>query len=379
MQKRTKREGEKEDYEFRMKLWNTYENHFLLRPCVDSVCNTIFSKGIAVSNASVQQRLSDHANALMVTDFLKFGRLIVESFMVQGFVVYMIAPAKGDEDYSVPVVVPPNKYEVTIEEDAYFRRKINVILKTDEESRVIKGTEVCCHNEFSSLSLRCISAVGSTIKYCTYLEHLELHDIEIQRMHANPPVLTVNKTDATFDSRDMTSGAIPGLRAQTEHENLAMRNKINVMQYSEQARLVSFLNVNRADTSSRAWEQYLEESDSEKSSVAFVPRFVPLPNDANIANFSLPPELKNINESRKQVCEIIATSMGVPLLALSSMGGTAQNTKNAENNAHALQRTSQMLSVSTRAALVDAFSKCFVESKNNFKINFPALDAHQEQ
>lgn len=70
------------------------------------------------------------------------------------------------------------------------------------------------------------------------------------------------------------------------------------MQYKEQADLVDLLNRNRVDTGTHAWESYLTGAGEQAPDSAFIPRFVPLPNDTTVASFAMPSELKNINESR---------------------------------------------------------------------------------
>ena len=70
------------------------------------------------------------------------------------------------------------------------------------------------------------------------------------------------------------------------------------MQYKEQADLVDLLNRNRVDTGTHAWESYLSGPGEQAPDSAFIPRFVPLPNDTTVASFAMPSELKNINESR---------------------------------------------------------------------------------
>ena len=212
-------EGKKEDVGFRMNLWSTYENHFMLRPCVEVLVNTIFAKGLRVRHSTEGRKLTAVAETHVSRVFLDFGKRVLESFMVQGFVVYTVAPKRKHEFFATPVVVPPTRYHVSLEEDAHYRLNHKVTQLREDAGGGKKKMFFFVHNNFSPLSQRCVSAVAATTKYCSYLEHLELHDIEIQRIHANPPVLTTLKTDAAFDSRDMLGGGIPGLAAQNEHQN----------------------------------------------------------------------------------------------------------------------------------------------------------------
>ncbi len=354
----------REDVNFRLHLWTLYENHFLLKPCVDAVCDTVLGGGVEVLNGVAP--LSAEARGTFGAALLQFSKEVLVSFLVQGFVVYTIAPSDS-ERVSIPLVVPPDAYAVTQEYDE--RCRVRLVPDVHEGFTAVKVLRLHAHGHFTHRGV-CVSPVGSTVKYCHYLEHLEKHDIEVQRIHANPPVLTTTKTDSAFDSRDMLSGAVPGLRAETEHENMAMRNKITFMQHTEHKNLVDYLNRTRVDTSGGAWAGYVEEpGDAE----GYVPRLVPLPNDATVASFTLPSELKTINESRKQVCELIATSMGVPLLALSSLGGGAHNTRNVENNTSTLVRTSRALATSLRVVLRDVSSICLATPSLNLVVEFPSL------
>jgi hypothetical protein len=56
----------------------------------------------------------------------------------------------------------------------------------------------------------------------SYLDALEKYDMQAFAVRSRPPVLTKTKTDLSFDSRDVITGAVPGLRAQDESDNMGL-------------------------------------------------------------------------------------------------------------------------------------------------------------
>ena len=163
------------------------------------------------------------------------------------------------------------------------------------------------------------SRVASVSKTVSYLEQLEQHDIHAFAIRSRPPVLTRTHTDTAFDSRDVISGAHPGLRAQDESDNMQLRNKITGQQMRQQQDLIATLNKERIDSSEPFWKQHMNGktntllSESLRNEVEeFVPRFIPLPNDVDVAKFDLPTERKDLVQLQKFCKTQICTGMGVP-------------------------------------------------------------------
>lgn len=140
--------------------------------------------------------------------------------------------------------------------------------------------------------------------------------------------MTRTKTDHTFDSRDLVGGAVPGLNAQNEHDNIQIRNRINVSCFREQQDLIATLNDRRIDSGDSYWDGVMNPAtgkNEDHAETGYAPNFVPLPADAEVQQIQLPRARADMVAFRRQCFEIITTALGVPLNIVSSMSGTGVN------------------------------------------------------
>jgi hypothetical protein len=165
------------------------------------------------------------------------------------------------------------------------------------------------------------SRVALVSKSVTYLSEIEHHDVQAFAIRARPPVLTRSSTDTTFDSRDVLGATdmVRGLRATDEQDNMGLRNQINVAQFKQQQDLIRTLNEKRIDSSQEFWAQHVDPSKNtylsetlRKQSEGYVPRFIPLPNDAVVASFDLPQERHDLVSLQKNIKRQVCIGMGVP-------------------------------------------------------------------
>jgi hypothetical protein len=207
-------------------------------------------------------------------------------------------------------------------------------------------------------------------KTVTYLEEIESHDIHAFAIRSRPPVLTKTHTDTTFDSRDVISGSVPGLRAQDESDNMEMRNVINGQQWKQQTDMISTLNKHQIDSSDPFWKKHVNGtsdtflSESLRNDVAgYTPRFIPLPNDADVAKFDLPIERRDLVPLQKFCKMQICTGMGVPEGYIDGQVGGG-NSVAATRTMDEFVRVSLMpLRASLSRILLEIYDRCFGKSE----------------
>jgi hypothetical protein len=253
------------------------------------------------------QHVSDH--------LVPFARQALNDILVQGFCAYGIKPPRlGKSKFHVPFIISRSLLELSMVVD-HGQDRLQCRPKEDAKISKIKLFIDEMPESDGTLNSR-VAGVSKTI---SYLEELEKHDIQSFAIRSSPPVLTKTKTDNAFDSRDVLGGGVDGLMAQDASDNMRTRNMINVDQYKQQADLIKTLNREKIDSSDTFWKKHVDPtkmtylSESLRSGVeGYVPRFIPLPADADVAAFNFANERKDYVQLQKFCKSQICTGLGVP-------------------------------------------------------------------
>ena len=112
----------------------------------------------------------------------------------------------------------------------------------------------------------------------------------------------------------------------------------------------------------------------------YVPSFVPLPNDAEVAPFQLPNLRRDAVEVRKQMIEIVTTTLGVPLGVISSMG-VASIVKTSERIETTFNVTCRNYARIVETVLEKIFRENFEDSKDEglVEVSLPGVDEPREE
>jgi hypothetical protein len=147
---------------------------------------------------------------------------------------------------------------------------------------------------------------------------LELNTMLADRVLARPPVLTQNKTDQTFDDRDLVNLGAPdsNLSAGVQRQNLLRRNVMNAEVWKQQTQLMQFLNTAGVDSGSGAWQSRIDPVTglpvfAAADDDAYQPSFIPLPSDATVAAMPLPQRPPEFVAIEHLVFEHTCMAMGV--------------------------------------------------------------------
>jgi hypothetical protein len=242
--------------------------------------------------------------------FVPFARDALDAILVHGFVVYGILPPSKTSVFPTPFIYAAGTFDAFVTTTDHCQLVMTV---EDTVKPKRKAHSVFVH-DMPAVDGSLTSRLALVAKSIAYLEEIEKNDIQAFSIRARPPVLTRAKTDAVFDSRDVISGMQPGLRAQDESDNINMRNRINIAQFKQQQELVRGLNKNRIDTSSSFWQGQMDPNGFVNSLGAdadgFVPRFIPLHTDVDVASFTLPEEKENLANTQKFVKSQVCMGLG---------------------------------------------------------------------
>jgi hypothetical protein len=257
--------------------------------------------------AEFSKHVADH--------LVPFARQALTDILVQGFCVYGIKPPRvGKSKFPAPFIFSRGLLDLHMVVD---RGQDRLQCRAKEDSKLSKIYLFVDEMPESDGTLN--SRVAGVTKTISYLEELEKHDIQSFAIRSSPPVLTKTKTDNAFDSRDVLGGGVDGLMAQDASDNMRTRNMINVDQYKQQADLIKTLNREKIDSSDAFWKKHVDPtkmtylSESLRTGVeGYVPRFVPLPADAEVATFNLANERKDYVQLQKFCKTQICTGLGVP-------------------------------------------------------------------
>lgn len=361
----------------REELWNVYTNHFLIQPCVSAIWKKILAKGIEISRKGVVAALNADIDALVRERYYQFARDAVEHVCVQGFFAYTIVPSDARSGrLPYPLVVPWYAYEAHHGLSSHCEPELRCRAKNDEKRtfQTLTATRIAKDGTVNS-------PLASATKYCFLLEDAERNDVTAYNILSNPPVLTRHKTDHAFDSRDLVGGGVPGLMAQTEQDNMQVRNRINVNTYKQQQALIAALNDKGIDTASSFWESLLNPATGkmeDKRNVEYEPTFVPLPSDADVAQLQLPHARSDMVNFRRQCFEIISTAMGVPLSIVSGMSASHTTKANMQSD-NTFKTTCDTYANLLSGILSRIFAESFTTLKHyEVKVAFPSLLAEEE-
>lgn len=308
------------------------------------------------------EEFSKHIRA----NFIHFSKSALEALLVQGFVVYSLVPRyKSNSNLPYPFVHSPGQYTV---QKVYSRQGYPTLEAT---STLKKGFKLKCFTmDMPTDAGALTSRMALVSKQITYLDEVEKNDIQAYSIRARPPVLTKNKTDISFDSRDVIGGAVPGFRASEEEDHQGVRNQITVAQFRQQQQLIKTLNEQRINTSSYFWTN---KDDPNKlgerlhaESSEYTPRFVPLPNDADICKFDLPEEKKDLVHIQKYIRNQICMGMGVPEHFISPSGtGAGFGEKSMRLSSEYMRMSISPLKEAINALMTRVYHECFLNDDDN--------------
>ena len=291
--------------------WEQSRTNATISSCTSFISSKILGHGIVFASLDGKQmnvEFERHVSQF----FVPFAKKALECILVQGYCVYGINPRFEKTLFPVPFVYSRKMFDV------------NMVVKHGEDLVQVKSKDgkskmTIFTEDMPDQNGMVKSRVARISKIASYMEELEKHDIHAFAIRSRPPILTKTTTDSTFDSRDVITGSVPGLRAQDENDNMEMRNKITMKQFRQQHDLISTLNRERIDSSDQFWEQHVDPrhntflSESLRNDVeGFVPRFIPLPNDADVARFDAPTERKDLVQLERFCKSQICLGMGIP-------------------------------------------------------------------
>ena len=234
-------------------LWKHCSRNTTLAACVSIIRSRILGPGFRFVNLD-GKKPDESFDRHVRKHFLPFAEKALESLLVQGFCVYGVRPRNEKTFYPVPYVVCREAYEIEVFRDKAEERVR--LVKSDEHERRKFHVFV---DAIPGPDGKPTSRVSNVAHIVNYAEELEKHDLQAYAVRSKPPVLTKTQTDNSFDSRDVISGAVPGLRAQDESDNMEIRNKITIQQFRQQQDLIATLNKERIDSSKSFWMQHLNK------------------------------------------------------------------------------------------------------------------------
>ena len=356
-------------------LWKQSSQNPTLAACLSVIKSKILGPGFRYIN--LEGKVPDDSFDRHVRKyFWPFAEKAMESILVQGYCVYGVKPRNDKTLYPVPYIVSRESYEIELFTDK-AEEKIRVVKsKKDNNSRIRFYVFVVTLPHADG---KPNSRVSNVMPVVNYLEEIEKHDIQAFVIRSKPPVLTKTLTENTFDSRDVISGAVPGLRAQDESDNMEIRNKITIQQFKQQQDLISTLNKERIDSSKDFWMRHLDPSKNtllsetlKRETDGFVPKFVPLPNDADVARYDIPQERRDFVDLKKICKSQICVGMGIPE---TSVDGKFEGVSNglASRMTEEFMRVSLMpLKNALTSLLLELYENSIGET-HNIDCNFPGL------
>ena len=215
------------------RLWAQRRADPTIGACCAHIVSRVVGGGfsfVSLSGREPSREFTRHVD----THFVPFAKSALEAILVQGYVVFDVRRRIRRAPYPVPFVCQERAYDarVVLDDD-----ETRLEIATDENHRRRRHVFV---QDAPTLEGEPTSRVALVSRCVSYLEEIERHDVRAFAIRASPPVLTRTQTDTAFDSRDVlgAADAVPGLRAQDEHDNMGARNKINVAQFRQQQDLI---------------------------------------------------------------------------------------------------------------------------------------------
>lgn len=336
--------------------WEQSRTNATVSSCISFITSKILGPGFVFSSLDGKEANVDFDRHVR-NYFVPFAKKALESILVQGYCVYGINPRFEKSLYPVPFIFSRKTFEARM----VVKHGEDVMEVTSREKKK-SGKQFLFVEDLPDHTGVIKSRVSKVSRIASYLEELEDHDIHAFAIRSRPPILTKTTTDTTFDSRDVITGSVPGLRAQDENDNMGLRNKITMQQYRQQHDLISTLNRERIDSSEQFWGQHVDPrhntflSESLRKDVeGYVPRFIPLPNDADVARFDAPTERRDLVQLERFCKSQICLGMGVPETHVEGRN-TASNTKLGEEF---LRASLMPLRTSLASLLLNVYEHCF--------------------
>ena len=306
-------------------MWAQRHSNATVGSCCAYLSSRLLGLGFTFVNSSGKKASAELMKHVRQT-FVPFARMALDAILVHGFVVYGILPPSKSCAFPTPFVYAPDTFEASVT----TTDNCQLVMTVEDTVKPKRKSHSVFIHDMPSPDGALTSRLSLVAKSIAYLEEIVKNDIQAYSIRARPPVLTRAKTDAVFDSRDVISGMQPGLRASEENDNISMRNRINVMQVKQQHELIRGLNKNRVDSSSSFWQSQMDPENNLANSITqdadgFVPRFIPLPTDVDVAGFALPEEKHDLAGIQKFIKAQVCMGLGVPraLSKASLVGETA--------------------------------------------------------
>ncbi len=314
-------------------LWQHFSTNAHVTACARVLEGRILGKGAMFSRGENTPPTPTFYQHVM-RKYVPFLRDCLEHIWVTGMVAYAIVPAtKTTLPY--PVVIPRDQIVYLHRTRRGVLREHGVSLRGDSPSSLgASGLEpkkgvflyvaTAPHpdGQFGSV-------MSSILRTLTFTGALELAAVAAEEVRVRPPIVTRARTDYAFDDRDM-AGGMPGMRGTMENANQSVRNRITAQQGAMQRALVMLLNSNKVDTNDGAWQSKIDPvtglpvlNTNEQN--AYVPEFVPLPNDTEAVQYSLPQARGDLVALQRSSVEAICAAMGVPPPMLTGHSGGARS------------------------------------------------------
>lgn len=348
-------------------LWDHVNNNPTLSSCITCIDSRLLGPGFRFSNQDGRQP-NELFDRHVRKYFFPFIHRALECILVQGFCVYGIKNRSVKHRYPVPFVYSREVYDIVMTTKK-GEDQMSVIARGEDNKNI--GKMFIFIDRMPSQNGNLTSRVSKVAKIINYVNEIEKHDIQSFALRSRPPVLTKTHTDTSFDSRDVISGAVPGLRAQDENDNMEIRNKITIQQFRQQHDLITTLNKERIDSSESFWSNHLDPnkntylSNTLKQDVdGFVPRFVPLPNDADVAKYDLPVERKDFVQLQKFCKTQICVGMGVPEACIDGQFSGSSSALSSKMTEEFIRVSLMPLRTSLTDLLLEVYEKGIGEDTN---------------
>ena len=348
-------------------LWKLFRSDVSLYACRSLLQNRLLGFGVMFTNTVSKQMPSQMFYEHVQSYYVQFCKDFLDSLWVQGIVPYTIVPgSRTTNGLPYPRVLPPGRYLLETKEDTYYRTRYrtrpNSDIHGDSEQR--HKVFFFVDNDVDTSSNRVMSALSNVFRLHMFSEMIERNTSFAESVRSRPPVITRNKTDATFDERDIAAGGVDGLRAQNASRTMQLRNRVNVEQYRQQQKLANLLNSGRVDTASTEWQERVDPVtglpvfDAGAPDV-YVPDLVPLPMDAEPVRVELPQSRSDLVAIQKHVVNQTCMAMGVPPLALTGgSSGTQATSGNAQLTDNVINFTLMRLRFALAKVLTDVYKLC---------------------
>lgn len=348
---------------------------WIVNSCARAIKDKITSAGLEFSRSGAASSLilRTHVN----DKFKIFIDDAIDKILTQGFFVYSIVPSDArSARLGYPVIVDEKYYNAKFEILQNFDK--NVVIESKREDLKMNDrlhVFVFSYPTLEGVPTSIISPVALLLQKYDTLEDLDMY---AHRVCSKPPILTRNKTDNTFDTRDILAGNVPGLRAQDENDTMALRNKINIAQYKQQHTLIEMLNRDRIDSMVMLDKNgFAGDAETNSTRENYLPRFIPLPNDAEVANFNMPIIRTDIIAQKKYYLEMVCATMGVPYNLIT---GTHSVTNRLQTSTEVIfHNTCTNIANALKPMLLKIYAQCFGREQAATDVAFVNLDRRFEK